>query len=687
MFRVFLCRYLLWLFPLVQAWLWWQNIIAFPFFIAAYTISFAVPLFFAADAGKRQLLFYAVFYFMVFAVIEFLVLMGEQLFWNRLPLLFITFNLNLLPLIGVLTTITLIGYMCRRFPFLLQYEFILRFLAMAGAFWAMSEYQILFYTSPLSLLFYTVCYIFMETFNFILIAHQKHHFRKLLPLLAITALIIIPVLLLLPLTFKSVNDRMTQNHSGLIEPNLTGGFDFSQNIKLETNISLGKDLLLFMRTETPIAQKTLIKRFTLAGYDPDKGFFRMEGLGEIEELLPYSVLIQNPEYKKRVNFTQEFYLINLSSTSLVAASYPYKIVPFKNWNKSSFNRVYQVNSYISAASESELTAASSGGGLTGEELAVYLKTSEDAEVNALAASITAGLTSPYAKAAAINDFLKNNYFYSLSPGETLEKNGDQLKYFLFESKKGYCSYFAFSMALMARSVGIPSRIATGFFALPENAMMGFYPIHSDAAHAWVEIYLDNYGWISFDPTSDIPAPTEFNLGSANDATEYYSLLEEIMRNRTTKEPMQELARELTYEQTPSALQAFINHNKSLLILTVVIFLIALYLVLLRLHVRSLAPHANDASVLRTRKLIRLLFIRCKLLSPAENNFYRFLDKNTELKRLYRQALFSSSFTETDFQVFYQVWSAANQNQKHKETFFSKIYLFITPLWFTYRRPQ
>jgi len=137
---------------------------------------------------------------------------------------------------------------------------------------------------------------------------------------------------------------------------------------------------------------------------------------------------------------------------------------------------------------------------------VYVDTDVPEGVAALAREITEGVGGYYDTAAALEQHLLGEYYYSLVPGDALD--GDQLTHFLFESRKGYCSYFAFSMALMARSLGIPSRVAAGFFIVPETGMLGFHPVRGDMAHAWVEVYFPGIGWVEFDPTSQNLAPGE-----------------------------------------------------------------------------------------------------------------------------------------------------------------------------------
>ena len=92
----------------------------------------------------------------------------------------------------------------------------------------------------------------------------------------------------------------------------------------------------------------------------------------------------------------------------------------------------------------------------------------------------------------------SDYGYTL---ELLSKPvDDPLAYFLFERKKGHCEYFASSMAVMLRTLGIPSRVVTGFQSGVYNPMTGWQVIRASDAHSWVEAWIEGRGWTTFDPT-------------------------------------------------------------------------------------------------------------------------------------------------------------------------------------------
>jgi len=106
--------------------------------------------------------------------------------------------------------------------------------------------------------------------------------------------------------------------------------------------------------------------------------------------------------------------------------------------------------------------------------------------------------SDFENAENVKDYLINNLSYT----RVLENSGDYppLDQFLFDGKEGHCEYFATAMVVILREMGIPSRLVTGFVGGEYNSLGRYYLIRESDAHAWVEVYFPEYGWINFDPT-------------------------------------------------------------------------------------------------------------------------------------------------------------------------------------------
>jgi transglutaminase-like putative cysteine protease len=127
----------------------------------------------------------------------------------------------------------------------------------------------------------------------------------------------------------------------------------------------------------------------------------------------------------------------------------------------------------------------------------------DRRIPELARQATKFSKTPFDKALAIESFLRNRYTYTLNltgkPGE------DPLAHFLFESRGGHCEYFASSMVIMLRTLGIPAREVNGFLPGEYNDLGGDYIVRASDAHSWVEVYFPGQDWQVFDPT---PAAAE-----------------------------------------------------------------------------------------------------------------------------------------------------------------------------------
>ena len=132
-------------------------------------------------------------------------------------------------------------------------------------------------------------------------------------------------------------------------------------------------------------------------------------------------------------------------------------------------------------------------------------------VRDLAHLIVAGSTSDFQKAARIEQYLLLNYEYDLRV-DPLSRSADVVDTFLFERRAGYCAQFATTMAAMARVVGLPARVATGYVPGRYNSLTGAHAVRLQDAHAWVEIKFDRYGWVPFDPTPRPDSPWSLDRG-------------------------------------------------------------------------------------------------------------------------------------------------------------------------------
>lgn len=171
-------------------------------------------------------------------------------------------------------------------------------------------------------------------------------------------------------------------------------------------------------------------------------------------------------------------------------------------NPLSLGDEYIVLSSLSAADEPTLRKAST-------QIPSYIRgayldvpASVPQRVRALALQITANAQNNYDKARAIELYLREHIVYNDSV-DPIPPEVDGVDYVLFERPEGYCNYYASAMALMARIVGIPARVASGY-AVGEPSDDGLYHINESNAHSWPELYFGELGWVEFEPTSARP---------------------------------------------------------------------------------------------------------------------------------------------------------------------------------------
>ena len=139
--------------------------------------------------------------------------------------------------------------------------------------------------------------------------------------------------------------------------------------------------------------------------------------------------------------------------------------------------------------------------------ALYLDTTGITERTAeLARQITADATNPYERAKALAAYLRSTgpFTYDTSVSPPSDPNQDLVDFFLFDPNggRGFCTYYASSMVLMARSVGIPARLAVGY-APGDRVEDGVWQVTRRNAHAWAELYFPGYGWQIFESTKSI----------------------------------------------------------------------------------------------------------------------------------------------------------------------------------------
>lgn len=124
----------------------------------------------------------------------------------------------------------------------------------------------------------------------------------------------------------------------------------------------------------------------------------------------------------------------------------------------------------------------------------------DPNIKILAQNITAGSKTMYDMALDLEDYLRSHYRYNVNinppPGQ------EPVSWFLFRGGyQGFCNYFASSMAIMARELGMPARVVAGYAAGKPDPKTHQLVVRGSDAHAWTQIYFAGYGWVNFEPSA------------------------------------------------------------------------------------------------------------------------------------------------------------------------------------------
>jgi transglutaminase-like putative cysteine protease len=135
----------------------------------------------------------------------------------------------------------------------------------------------------------------------------------------------------------------------------------------------------------------------------------------------------------------------------------------------------------------------------------------DPRIARQAKSVTGSITSRYAQARALEEYLRSHYAYSLTL-RTTPDGKDPLAMFLFDARAGHCEYFASALTVMLRQIGIPARLINGFRVGEYNSIGNNWTVRKYHAHSWVEAYFPPYGWIEFDSTPIEPASPRTGFG-------------------------------------------------------------------------------------------------------------------------------------------------------------------------------
>lgn len=314
---------------------------------------------------------------------------------------------------------------------------------------------------------------------------------------------------------RSVEDSFSRLFSGLQPNGLAFANPFGRTLALLGQRTLGNELVMeVVATERNYWQAATYDQYT-------GGAFQSSNTTRLA-VDPNERPVLGALTQRQI-VTQTFTVFFPNSTLVFAAPQPLAVVGLETWLETypdsangdfamwstmtplaSGDR-YQVISQVSNAAIEQLRVASTIYPDYIEDRYLQLPATLPARVRQLARQIVdeAGAKTVFDQAAALESWLRANIKYNEkipapAPGQ------DGVDYVLFATKQGYCDYYASAFAVMARSLGIPARIATGYTPGNFDQERGLYQVYQFNAHTWPEVYFPQYGWVQFEPTASQP---------------------------------------------------------------------------------------------------------------------------------------------------------------------------------------
>jgi transglutaminase-like putative cysteine protease len=285
-------------------------------------------------------------------------------------------------------------------------------------------------------------------------------------------------------------------------------------VDLRRDLSRGEDIpLLWVTTPGPkptYFRLSVLTRFNGSAWTPgDREIPESQtATGPLPPLDGVSVSVPRKEYKYDVRIGPDFkssWLPTVAQTTRIAAGTDWRYdVNTRDFiaardDVTTVDRTYDFSGVqLTYDAESMNSAVSGAGSVSG--IFTDVSPSLSNEIRRLAASVTADAPTRFQKAQVLQQWFREDggFRYDRRQVESAGSGGADLLAFM-DDRVGYCEQFAASMAIMARVLGIPSRVAVGFLE-PEKATNGAWEFSAHDLHAWPELYFPGSGWVRFEPT-------------------------------------------------------------------------------------------------------------------------------------------------------------------------------------------
>jgi transglutaminase-like putative cysteine protease len=318
--------------------------------------------------------------------------------------------------------------------------------------------------------------------------------------------------------YHSVEAEWQRFFAGVSGPSRLRGVSFSDSIRLGQAPNLGDRVIMTVDASSGHFWRAVT-------YD----FYTGAGWRTTENDKADKIALPTTD---RDTFQARFDIIVPHSNILFAANEPQKAdVPYQFYtgadksystslhalNRSQAAGTYTVTSLVSVADKQTLRKVAPTYSDYIKSKYLQLPSTLPQRVKTLAHQIMDNVPNTYDRAEALESFLRSPpYSYSAQVKAT-PPGRDPVDYFLFDLKQDFCEYFASAMVVMLREEGIPARLVEGFTTGTYDSPSDTWVVREQDAHAWVEAYFPQYGWIEFEPTPSQPPFTRpdasLNTGS------------------------------------------------------------------------------------------------------------------------------------------------------------------------------
>jgi protein-glutamine gamma-glutamyltransferase len=281
----------------------------------------------------------------------------------------------------------------------------------------------------------------------------------------------------------------------------------TSSIDLHYRGRLGDSPVMYVRTSAPAYWRGLV----FDTYQNGVWTASNRGFTTLQPYVPPRLLPAAPP-DNRGTFVQVFRVLR-PLPGVISAAYPIQSLyaPVSGLREDAYGtfrtpdtlkpgQAYSVVSYIPDLSAQVLRADTASLPSSSQGLQYLDYSTLSVEARRLAASAVAGRTATeYDEVIALTGYLQTNYRYSQQLGH-VPAGRDPVDWFLFDAKIGYCEQFATAETLMLRSLNIPARLATGYSTGDYDSVLDQAIVREHDAHAWVEVWFPNHGWVPVDPS-------------------------------------------------------------------------------------------------------------------------------------------------------------------------------------------